>query len=39
MNVQYKKVFEEITKTDEEHIHQLENQAIDNLRNIHEKKK
>lgn len=39
MNSQYKKVFKKITETDEDHVHQLENQVIEHIKNIHEKKK
>jgi len=39
MNSQYKKVFKKITETDEDHVHQLEDQVIEHIKNIHEKKK
>lgn len=39
MNSQYKKVFKKITETNEDHVHQLEDQVIEHIKNIHEKKK
>jgi hypothetical protein len=38
MNSQYKKVFKKITETDQDHVHQLEDQVIEHIKNIHEKK-
>lgn len=38
MNSQYKKVFKKITETNEDHVHQLEDQVIEHIKNIHEKK-
>lgn len=39
MNFQYKKIFKKITKTDKDHVHHLEDQVIDHIKTIREKKK
>lgn len=33
MNLQYKKVFKKISETNQKHLHQLENEVIDRLKN------